>query len=238
MTAGPGTSGQAADLSKADLVHRRLKEEIELGELAPGEPLSELSLVERTGASRTPVREALRRLAAEGLVDLTPRLGARVSRVSAKNVRDLFEFRQLLEPMAIRQATQAAADPEVRRVFADLRAGFARIQARRPSQERSRAFYELADRFDWAIIDATRNEHLRRTIADLRPHTARLRNLSHLDPRRTDVSVGEHLAICDALLAGDADAAASLIAGHLAESLRTIFRNLAGEAAESIELLG
>jgi DNA-binding GntR family transcriptional regulator len=216
--------------SKADQVHAQLKEQIELGELAPGAPLSELSLVARTGASRTPVREALRRLAAEGLVDLAPRLGARVSRVSAQNVRDLFEFRQLLEPVAIRQATQtAAADPAVARVFADMRAGFARIKARTPSQERSRAFYELADRFDWAIIEATRNAHLRRTIADLRPHTARLRNLSHLDPQRTDVSVAEHLAICDALLTGDADAAATLIADHLAQSVRTIFRNLAGD---------
>src|SRR3954470_21466444 len=105
-----------ADASKADLVHRRLKEQIELGELAPGAPLSELSLVERTGASRTPVREALRRLAAEGLVDLAPRQGARVSRVSLQSVRDLFEFRQLLEPVAVRQATEtAAADPDVRR---------------------------------------------------------------------------------------------------------------------------
>jgi DNA-binding GntR family transcriptional regulator len=225
--------------SKADQVHAQLKEEIELGELAPGSPLSELSLVERTGASRTPVREALRRLAAEGLVDLTPRLGARVSRVSAQNVRDLFEFRQLLEPVAIRQATAtAAADPAVRQAFADMRTGFARIQRRVPSQDRSRSFYELADRFDWAIIDATRNEHLRRTIAELRPHTARLRNLSHLDPRRTDVSVGEHLAICDALLAGDADTAASLIAAHLRESLATIFRNLAGAPSDDVELFG
>jgi DNA-binding GntR family transcriptional regulator len=223
--------------SKADQVHAQLKEQIELGELAPGEPLSELSLVARTGASRTPVREALRRLAAEGLVDLAPRLGARVSRVSAQNVRDLFEFRQLLEPAAIRQATEtAAADPAVRQVFTDMRDGFARIRDRAPSHERSRDFYELADRFDWAIIAATRNEHLRRTIADLRPHTARLRNLSHLDPQRTDVSVGEHLAICDALLAGDADEAASRIAGHLAESVRTIFRNLAGAPGDGLEL--
>ena len=226
--------------SKADQVHAQLKEEIELGELAPGTSLSELSLVERTGASRTPVREALRRLAAEGLVDLTPRLGARVSRVSAQSVRDLFEFRQLLEPVAIRQATEtAAADAEVRRTFTAMRSEFTRIQRRVPSQDRSRAFYELADRFDWAIIDATRNEHLRRTIAELRPHTARLRNLSHLDPQRTDVSVTEHLAICDALLAGDADAAASLIAGHLAESVRTIFRNLAQEGpGVALDLLG
>jgi DNA-binding GntR family transcriptional regulator len=229
----------AAVPSKADQVHAQLKEQIELGELAPGTPLSELSLVERTGASRTPVREALRRLAAEGLVDLAPRLGARVSRVSAQSVRDLFEFRQLLEPAAIRQATQtAAADPAVRRGFAEMRSGFARLQGRPPSQERSRAFYELADRFDWAVIDATRNEHLRRTIADLRPHTARLRNLSHLDPRRTDVSLTEHLAILDALLAGDADGAASGTAEHLRGSLETIFRNLVDAPSDGLELLG
>src|SRR3954468_14307781 len=114
-----------ADASKADLVHRRLKEQIELGELAPGAPLSELSLVERTGASRTPVREALRRLAAEGLVDLAPRLGARVAGGSGQSGRAPFEFRQLLEPVAIRQATAtAAADPAVLQGFADMRAGF------------------------------------------------------------------------------------------------------------------
>src|SRR4051795_13334916 len=106
MAAGPDAT------SNADLVHLQLRAEIELGELAPGTPLSELSLVARTGASRTPVREALRRLAAEGLGDLVPRQGARVSRVSARSVRDLFEFRALLEPSAVRQATEAAAaDP-------------------------------------------------------------------------------------------------------------------------------
>jgi DNA-binding GntR family transcriptional regulator len=225
-------AGIPAEPSKADLVHQQLKEQIELGELAPGTPLSELWLVEQTGASRTPVREALRRLAAEGLVDLTPRQGARVSRVSLQSVRDLFDFRSMLEPAAIRQATEAAAaDPELRRTFAEMKNEFLRLQRRVPSQARSRAFYDVADRFDWAIIGATRNEHLRRTIAELRPHTARLRNLSHVDPRRVDVSVGEHLAICEALLAGDADAAAAGIAEHLAQSLRTIFRNL-GQAPD------
>ena len=227
------------DVSKADLVHRRLREEIQLGELAPGTPLSELSLVERTGASRTPVREALRRLAAEGLVDLVPRQGARVSRVSLQSVRDLFDFRSLLEPAAIRQATEAAAvDPALRRTFAALRTEFARIERRAASQARSRAFYEVADRFDWAIIGAARNEHLRRTIAELRPHTARLRNLSHIDPRRVEVSVAEHLRMCDALLAGDADEAAAAIAEHLAQSLATIFRNLAQGPGDGLDVLG
>jgi DNA-binding GntR family transcriptional regulator len=237
VTALPESAG--TELSKADVVHRRLKEEIELGELAPGTPLSELSLVERTGASRTPVREALRRLASEGLVDLVPRQGARVSRVSLQSVRDLFDFRGLLEPAAVRQATEAAAaDPALRRVFTALRGEFVRIQRRGPSQARSRAFYELADRFDWAVIGATRNEHLRRTIAELRPHTARLRNLSHVDPQRVEVSVVEHLGMCDAILAGDADAAASAVAEHLAQSLRTIFRNLAQGTGDGVDLLG
>ena len=227
------------EASKADLVHRRLREEIELGELAPGTPLSELSLVERTGASRTPVREALRRLAAEGLVDLVPRQGARVSRVSLQSVRDLFDFRALLEPAAVRQATEAtAADPQLRRDFTAMRTEFARIQRRSASQARSRAFYELADRFDWAVIGATRNEHLRRTIAELRPHTARLRNLSHVDPQRVDVSVVEHLVICDALLRGDADEAARRTADHLVGSIETIFRNLANGPGAALDLLG
>ena len=237
MTAVPESAG--SELSKADVVHRRLKEEIELGELAPGTPLSELSLVERTGASRTPVREALRRLAAEGLVDLVPRQGARVSRVSLQSVRDLFDFRLLLEPAAVRQATEAAtADPALRREFTALRTEFGRLQRRAPSHARSRAFYDAADRFDWAIIGATRNEHLRRTIAELRPHTARLRNLSHVDPQRVEVSVAEHLRMCDALLAGDADGAADAIADHLSKSLQTIFRNLAHAPGEGLDLLG
>jgi DNA-binding GntR family transcriptional regulator len=235
MTAVP----RLPETSKADLVHRQLREEIELGELAPGTPLSELSLVERTGASRTPVREAIRRLAAEGLIDLVPRQGARVSRVSLQSVRDLFEFRVLLEPAAIRQATEAAAaDPALRRSFTAMRGEFVRIQQRAASPARSRAFYELADRFDWAVIRATRNEHLRRTIAELRPHTARLRNLSHVDPQRVDVSVAEHLVICDAVLRGDADEAAARTADHLAGSLDTIFRNLAHAPGSGLDLLG
>ena len=238
MTADP-RGNLPPEPSKADHVHRQLKEEIELGELAPGTPLSELWLVERTGASRTPVREALRRLAAEGLVDLVPRQGARVSRVSARSVRDLFDFRCLLEPVAIRQATEAAAaDPALRREFATMRAEFTRMQRRVPSQARSRAFYELADRFDWVIIGATRNEHLRRTIADLRPHTARLRNLSHVDPQRVEVSLEEHLRMCDAVVAGDADTAAGALAEHLSLSLEMIFRNLASGAGEALDLLG
>jgi DNA-binding GntR family transcriptional regulator len=65
-----------------------------------------------------------------------------------------------------------------------------------------------------------------------------LRNLSHVDPQRVEVSVAEHLRMVDALLAGEADDAAAAIAGHLAESLRTIFRNLAQGPGDGLDLLG
>jgi len=224
MTPPPASGG--ADASKAELVYRQLKADIEAGSLAPGTQLTELALVAQTGASRTPVREALRRLAAQGLADLVPRHGARVSRVSPRTVRDLYDFRTLLEPEAMRQVAAATADDaELRRSLDSVRAQFARIQRRRPSQARSTMFYQLADRFDWVIIGATRNEYLRRTIAELRSHTVRLRNLSHAQAR-IDASTVEHLRMCDALLAGDADEAARACSHHLAEGLRTIFQTV------------
>ena len=162
-----------------------------------------------------------------------------MSRVSLRSVRDLFDLRLMLEPTAFRQATEAAAaDPELRRAFAEMRTQFMCIQRRTPSPPRSLEFCELADRCDWAISGAVHNEHLRRTIAELRPHTARLRNLSHVDPARVQVSVAEHLRMCDALLAGDADDAAAAIAEHLAQSLRTIFRNLAEGPGDGLDVLG
>lgn len=224
--------------SKADLVYRQLKGEIESGTLPPGAPLAELGLVERTGASRTPVREAIRRLAAEGLADLVPRQGARVSRVSPRSVRDLFDFRMLLEPEAMRQATASvAADPALHRTLTRMRSEFQRLRQRFPSPARSAAFYALADRFDWLVIEATANEHLRRTIAELRPHTARLRNLSHTDPGRIEVSVVEHLRMVDAMLAGNADGSAAACADHLAQSVRTIFRALTSGTDDDLDVL-
>ena len=117
-----------------------------------------------------------------------------------------------------------------------MRAEFARLQRRAPSPARATAFYALADRFDWAVVGATGNEHLRRVLADLRPHTARLRNLSHAEGR-VEASLGEHRRMCDALLAGDPDDAAAACADHLAQGLRTIVARLV-EGPGELDLLG
>ena len=225
MTDAAGSGGRA---SKAELVYRQLRGEIEVGTLGPGSPLGELAVVARTGASRTPVREALQRLAADGLVELAPRQGARVSRVSLRSVRDLYDLRLVLEPEAMRQAARSAvADPDLRAALTGLRGDLTDVGRRSAGAARSERFYELADRFDWTVVAATANEHLRRTLTELRPHTARLRNLSHGDPRRIEGSVAEHLRMCDALLDGDADEAAAACAEHLQHGMRAIVDTLA-----------
>ena len=120
-----------------------------------------------------------------------------------------------------------------------MRTEFVRIQRRAPSQARSRAFYELADRFDWAVIGATRNEHLRRTIAELRPHTARLRNLSHVDPQRVEVSVAEHLRHrATRCCAGTPTRRPATTAEHLAAERRDDLPQPRPRPGDGLDLLG
>ena len=91
-------------------------------------------------------------------------------------------------------------------------------------------FYELAERFDQAVITACHNEPLATTIADRRGQTARLRGIAHADPRGMERSLEEHRRICRAVLDGDPDAAARELAHHLAEILRTIIDGLTRNA--------
>ena len=84
-----------------DVVFKTLRQAILKGELEPGERLMEIQLAERLGVSRTPIREAIRKLELEGLVLMIPRRGAEVAKISEKNLRDVLEVRRSLEELAI-----------------------------------------------------------------------------------------------------------------------------------------
>lgn len=209
--------------SKADQTYSALREEILNGRLRPGDSLSVLKVAERFGASRTPVRDAFMRLESDGLVSLIDRQGARVSPISIRGVRDLFEMRTMLEGKATRQAAEASAtDEKVRDVFADLVSEFRAVGRAEPSPQRRERFYELAEAYDQAVIAHARNQHLSRLVADLRPHSARLRIIAHSTPDRLEVSLKEHLAMCEAIVAGDAQAANAACTEHLANTQKTI----------------
>ncbi|MET9972745.1 GntR family transcriptional regulator [Streptomyces sp. NPDC006356] len=221
---------------KSEAVYERLKSDIESLRLRPGAKLSEVQLGEELGASRTPVREAIRRLAREGLVDFVPGEVARVAAISLGGVRALFEFRMLLEPRAAASvATAGAADERVLVPFRELlerleefdesfRAQDAAAQARSYQE-----FYEVTEGFDQAVIAACRNPYLARTIRDLRSETVRLRHLSHSGPRRMLTSLEEHRAMLKAIVQGDAQAAEAAGRHHLAQTLQALIDSLTGQ---------
>ncbi|MEU0239051.1 GntR family transcriptional regulator [Nocardiopsis sp. NPDC006198] len=216
--------------SKTESVYQRLKDEIEALTLPPGARLSELTVAERFGASRTPVREALRRLAREGLVDFVPGEVARVSPISLNGVRELFEFRMILEPSAARMVTlDGMSDPERVSAFRPLAAEFETMRRRAGDEaweDLHSRFYELTERFDQHLVAATRNPLLAEAVVQYRGQSKRLRKIAHNDPEHLAESAREHLRMCTAVVEGRPEAAAEEVGRHLAETLRVIIDEL------------
>ncbi|MBY4403016.1 GntR family transcriptional regulator [Rhodococcoides fascians] len=209
--------------SKSDRVYAQLKREIMSGEIAPGTSLSAIATGERLQASRTPIRQAFVRLEAEGLVTLVDRQGARVAPISIAGVRDLFELRMLLESTATGMVAESVrVDPSISAPFQQILDELSLMQGQSPSPERWARFYEIADEFDRAVVANTRNTHLSRSIAELRPHSARLRSIAHSTPDRLESSLVEHQRMCRAIISGDVAAAQTASAAHLEATEQTI----------------
>ena len=96
-----------------EVVFKTLRQSILTGELKPGERLMEIHLAEKLGVSRTPIREAIRKLELEGLVTMIPRRGAEVAKISEKNLKDVLEVRTCLDSLAVRLACQRITDEQI-----------------------------------------------------------------------------------------------------------------------------
>lgn len=204
----------------SDRAYRSLLVEIQSGTLAPGAVLAEAEQAARLGVSRTPLREALGRLAADGLVaQASPRVTV-VAPVSAAGIRELFEVRRALEETAARRAAQRGDAA----VFAGLADEFARID---PAGDAD-TYYALIARFDEALDAAVANEYLTAALKNIRTHLVRVRRLARDKPERLTASVGEHRLIASAIAAGDDDLAAHATHVHLHNALASILESLEG----------
>ena len=205
----------------SDRAYATLLDEIQSGALAPGAVLAEVEQATRLGVSRTPLREALGRLAADGLVEqASPRVTV-VAGIDADDIRALFTVRRALEEMAARLA---ASTPD-RSAFTALAAEFA---AAEPS-DRADAYYALIARFDAAIDAAVVNEYLTSALRTVRTHLVRVRRMARDNPVRLRESAREHELIASAIAAGDADLAAHATHVHLHNALTTILESLPEE---------
>lgn len=206
----------------SDRTYRALLDEIQSGALAPGTALAEAELAARFGVSRTPVREALGRLAADGLViEISPRLTL-VAELAAADIRALFELRRALEEMAVRIAATRGDAP----AFAALAEAFGQTPAA-PGADAD-AYYALIADFDAQVDAAASNAYLAAALRTVRTHLVRVRRLARDKPERLAASVAEHRLIARAIAARDADLAAHATHVHLHNALASI---LDGERA-------
>jgi DNA-binding GntR family transcriptional regulator len=210
----------------SDSAYARLRSEILSWQLEPGSVLAEVELSSRLGISRTPVREALARLVADGLAEPQGGRGLVVTPVSVENVTELFELRQALEQQAAALAAERR-DPAVFRTLQDeLREVPALLASADPLR---RAYYDLVARFDDAVDEAVRNPYLVGALNAVRIHLARIRRLSHDNPARLLEAAREHLLIVDAIVDGDVRLAADATRVHLYRSLQSTLGSLEAE---------
>ena len=201
----------------SDRAYSTLRDEILEWRLAPGTVLAEVEQAARLDVSRTPLREALARLTADGLVAAQAGRGLVVTAASADSAVQLFEVRVALESQAAALAARRR-DPQI---FAALRAELADAPELLDQPDRH-AYYDLVRRFDEAIDDAVGNAYLVQALRSIRTHVARLRRVAQDDPERLVAAAAEHALIIDAIIAGDVDLARSATGVHLQHSLATI----------------
>ena len=202
----------------SDRAYRTLLDEIQSGALPPGAVLGEVEQAARLGVSRTPLREAIGRLAAAGLVvQQSPRVTV-VADLDVDDIRELFTLRRALEETAARLAAdRARADPRIAESFATLAAEIADAQ---PSEDAD-AYYAVIGRFDAALDASLSNDYLTAALRTVRTHLVRVRRLARDQPRRLAASVTEHRLIAQAIAAGDADLAAHATHVHLHSALQS-----------------
>jgi len=204
--------------------YRELLDEIVRGDLPPGTVLAELDLAERLGMSRTPVREALSRLVADGLVVAVGGRGLVVAAMDIDAVRELYELREALETQAARLAARRC-QPEV---FAALADEFARIPDTIDTADPERvSYYDLIARFDAAIDAAIDNDFLLAALRSARTHAARVRRAAKHNPARLIAAAAEHATIARAIAAHDADLAVHATCLHLHNSLENVLASAA-----------
>ncbi|MDX2536337.1 GntR family transcriptional regulator [Streptomyces scabiei] len=225
----------AAVETKSDLAYGQVRDRILSGELEPGSVIQQRELARSIGISTTPLREALRRLKSEGLVDLDAHRDARVAPLRAEEARDLLELRRSLDPLAASLAAE-------RRTKADIRAIRAAADGLAPLPPHPSVGQLVAHRrFHAAIYTASHNDLLIGTLESLWDKADRYRRLALRTDRgqeARDQKAREHDLLVECVALGDSAGAEEIMRGHIDTSLgATAVRRLghAGSAASARE---
>jgi DNA-binding GntR family transcriptional regulator len=207
-----------------DEVADRLRELILSGELEPRSRVNELELCERFGTSRTPLREAIKILSSEGLLELLPNRGARVASLSAAEIDEMVQVVAGLEAVAAELACQRADDDEIEAIAADTDA-MAEAYARRDET----AYFTINRAIHEGIIASARNATLRGLYANLSSRIQRMRYTAHKTEEQWSRAMGEHLEMVRLLRARDGETLAALMKRHIRGKAEVIAQSYGGQ---------
>ena len=212
LSAAPSLAPRALYEEVAELIRQRIFSR----ELEPGSWIDELQIAKAYGISRTPLREALKVLAAEGLVTMKVRRGAYVTEVSEKDLRDVYHLLSLLESDAAAVVAQTASPADLKKLqslHAELEA------AGKPGKEKHDKFFEVNEAFHMCLLELAQNKWRDQMVADLRKVMKLNRHNSLFKTGRITESLAEHQAIMAALNAKDPVATAARMREHFANGL-------------------
>lgn len=210
-----------------DLVFTTLRQAILKGELLPGERLMEIQLAEKMGVSRTPIREAIRKLEREGLVIMVPRKGAEVAGISEKMLRDVLEVRMTLEKLALRLAFKRQGTDLIEKLEAAEQAFQDAIEG-----EKLIDMAEADEHFHFLIYEAADNDKLRELLNSLKENMYRYRLEYLKDENYRRSLMEEHNAIIEAFRANDLEKGLEVTDTHIANQERAVIGRVRQENQE------
>ena len=202
-----------------EVVCESLREAIRNGVLKPGERIMEIQLAEELGVSRTPVREAIRKLELEGYVVMMPRRGTYVANMSIRDINEIFEIRTALESLSNGLAAEHITDEELEHLqrLLVIIGGYIKAGNIEKIVETDIEFHDL-------MYHAARNQRLVGIISNLRDQLTRFRTLSMSYPGRLEATLDEHRTIVEAIANGDRKAASKAAEQHMENSEKTLLK--------------
>lgn len=206
-------------------VFHRLREDILSGRYAEHEELKEVTIGEEMGVSRTPVREALRQLELEGLVQIVPNKGAYVTGITEKDVKDIYMIRSLLEGLCARWATEHITREQMEEMEENVY--LAEFHARKGHLEQ---LAELDNRFHEIMYEACDSKILEHQLKDFHQYVLRVRRKTLANADRGVKSNDEHKGIMEAVKGGDGELAEQLAHRHMINAFDNMVRNGLHEA--------
>lgn len=198
----------------------RLRTQIYHHELQPGDPIDEMALCERYGISRTPLREALKVLSAEGLIELIPRKGSFVRNMDVEELNELFPVMAVLEGLCAREAVEHCTTKDLKK----LEEMHARLEAFAADGDIDE-YYEHNFVFHQAVQDLSGNRTLQRLIGDLRKILRLARHMQLTIPGRLAASIEEHRQIMQAFRQHNPDLADQNMQAHLHQQWHSLISN-------------